>query len=102
MSFFALGAWGALYAYTPEVYPTQVRATGMGTASGMTRIAGALAPLIGGLLLPVSLAAALTVYAGAFLVGGLAVLAARTETRGRPLADTVGQSTVDGDPVPQR
>ena len=37
----------------------------MGTASGMTRIAGA------------------------FLVGGLGVLAARTETRGRALADTI-------------
>lgn len=24
MSFFALGAWGALYAYTPELYPTEV------------------------------------------------------------------------------
>jgi putative MFS transporter len=93
MSFFALGAWGALYAYTPEVYPTQLRATGMGTASGMTRIAGALAPLIGGLLLPVSLAAALTVYAGAFLAGGLAVLAARAETRGQPLADTINHGS---------
>lgn len=97
MSFFALGAWGALYAYTPEVYPTQVRATGMGTASGMTRIAGALAPLVGGLLLPFSMAAALTVYAGAFLVGGLAVLAARTETRGRALADTIDEPAAGDD-----
>jgi MFS transporter, putative metabolite:H+ symporter len=97
MSFFTLGAWGALYAYTPEVYPTQVRATGMGTASGMTRVAGALAPLVGGLLLPVSLAAALTVYAGAFLVGGLAVLAVRTETRGQPLADTVDEPVTGDD-----
>jgi MFS transporter, putative metabolite:H+ symporter len=101
MSFFALGAWGALYAYTPEVYPTQVRATGTGAASGMARVAGALAPLVGGLLLPVSLVAALGVYAGAFLVGGLAVLAARAETRGRPLADTVGGSMLDGNPVRQ-
>jgi MFS transporter, putative metabolite:H+ symporter len=97
MSFFALGAWGALYAYTPEVYPTQVRATGMGTASGMTRIAGALAPLIGGLLLPVSLTAALTVYAGAFLVGGLGVLAGRVETRGRALADTIEEPAAGDD-----
>ena len=47
MSFFALGAWGALYAYTPEAYPTSLRGTGMGTASGMTRIAGAIAPSLG-------------------------------------------------------
>jgi putative MFS transporter len=55
MSFFALGAWGALYAYTPEAYPTQLRTTGMGAASGMTRIAGALAPTLGGYLLGVSM-----------------------------------------------
>ncbi len=88
MSFFSLGAWGALYAYTPEVYPTEIRATGMGAASSMTRIAGALAPLIGGLLLPVSLSAALSVYAGAFIAGGLAVLTAGRETRNQALADT--------------
>jgi putative MFS transporter len=28
LSFFNLGAWGAVYAATPEVYPTAVRATG--------------------------------------------------------------------------
>jgi putative MFS transporter len=32
MSFALLGTWGALYAYTPELYPTGVRATGMGAA----------------------------------------------------------------------
>lgn len=87
MSFFALGGWGALYAYTPELYPTDIRATGVGWASGMTRIAGALAPLVGGFLLPVSLVAALSVYAVAFAVGGGVVAALGTETRGLPLAD---------------
>jgi putative MFS transporter len=101
MSFFSLGAWGALYAYTPEVYPTEIRTTGMGTASSMTRVAGALAPLIGGLLLPVSLVAALTVYAAAFLVGGLAVLAGGAETRGRPLADTVVEPAPGSDQARQ-
>lgn len=87
MSFFNLGAWGALYAYTPEVYPTEMRTTGMGWASGMTRIAGAIAPTLGGYLLPISLTLALTVYAVAFFVGGVAVLLLGVETRGQPLAD---------------
>lgn len=87
MSFFNLGAWGALYAYTPEIYPTEMRTTGMGWASGMTRIAGAIAPTLGGFLLPISLTLALTLYAAAFIVGGLAVLALGVETRGQPLAD---------------
>jgi putative MFS transporter len=45
LSFFNLGAWGALYAVTPEVYPTALRATGAGAAAGFGRIASILAPL---------------------------------------------------------
>ena len=45
MSFFNLGAWGALYAVTPEIYPTRLRATGSGWAAGVGRIASVLAPL---------------------------------------------------------
>ncbi|HYP43799.1 MAG TPA: MFS transporter [Propionibacteriaceae bacterium] len=45
LSFFNLGAWGALYAVTPEVYPTRLRATGAGWAAGVGRIASVLAPL---------------------------------------------------------
>lgn len=89
MSFFTLGAWGVLYAYTPEIYPTEVRATGMGWASGMTRIAGAIAPSLGGALLSSSLVAALTLYAVSFVVGGLTVLFLGQETKGRPLLETV-------------
>ena len=33
MSFFALGAWSSLYAYTPELLPTRMRTTGMGAAT---------------------------------------------------------------------
>jgi putative MFS transporter len=45
LSFFNLGAWGALYAVTPEVYPTVLRATGAGAAAGFGRIASIVAPL---------------------------------------------------------
>jgi putative MFS transporter len=89
MSFFTLGAWGVLYAYTPELYPTEVRATGMGWASGMTRIAGAIAPILGGQLLAVSLVLPLSLYAVSFIVGGLTVLLLGRETKGRPLTETV-------------
>ncbi len=90
MSFFTLGAWGVLYAYTPESYPTEVRATGMGWASGMTRIAGAIAPILGGALIASSLVAALTLYAVSFVLGGLAVLLLGRETKGQPLLETIG------------
>jgi putative MFS transporter len=45
LSFSNLGAWGALYAVTPEVYPTALRATGAGAAAGFGRIASIAAPL---------------------------------------------------------
>ena len=50
---------------------------------------GRAGPSLGGYLLPLSLTLALTVYAVAFLVGGLTVLALGRETRGQPLADVV-------------
>jgi len=46
LSFFNLGAWGALYAITPEVYPTAMRATGAGAATAFGRIAAMAAPLV--------------------------------------------------------
>jgi putative MFS transporter len=45
LSFFNLGAWGALYAVTPEVYPTALRASGAGAAAGFGRLASIAAPL---------------------------------------------------------
>lgn len=51
LSFFNLGAWGALYAVTPEIYPTSLRATGAGWAAGVGRIASIVAPLLVPLLL---------------------------------------------------
>ena len=46
LSFCNLGAWGALYAVTPEVYPTQVRASGAGSATAFGRVASIVAPLV--------------------------------------------------------
>jgi putative MFS transporter len=87
LSFSLLGAWGALYAYTPELYPTDVRATGMGWVSAMARAAGVLAPFVGGRLLQVSLPLALSVYAAFFVLSAIAALLIDTETRNRRLSD---------------
>ena len=51
LSFFNLGAWGALYAYSPEQYPTIVRSSGSGMAAGIGRIGGIVGPLLVGHLL---------------------------------------------------
>ncbi len=73
LSFFNLGAWGALYAVTPEIYPTSLRATGAGWAAGVGRIASIIAPL----LVPVLLLAGgagltFTVFAVFFFIAAAA------------------------------
>ena len=51
MSFFNLGAWGVLYTYTPEQYPTAIRALGSGWAAGFGRFGGMAAPMMVGAML---------------------------------------------------
>ena len=95
LSFFALGAWGALYAYTPEAYPTSIRTTGIGTASAMTRIAGAIAPSIGAMVAGGamgaggSLALPLAVFALAYAIGGAGAFCLPIESRDAALADSL-------------
>lgn len=47
---FSLGAWGAVYAYTPEVYPTAARGSGVGWAAAVGRIGAIAAPYIVGVV----------------------------------------------------
>lgn len=89
MSFFALGAWGSLYAWTPELYPTEIRTTGMGWASGMARVAGIITPTLGGILFGYALVSALSTWAAAFVIGGIVVFLLGVETKSQGLSDTV-------------
>jgi putative MFS transporter len=84
-SFFTLGAWGAIYAYTPELFPTEARATGNGFAGGVGKVAAVIGPIAAGALVETGYLAALVPLAVAFAVGGAVVLVAGRETRGEPL-----------------
>ncbi|TFC24376.1 MFS transporter [Cryobacterium sp. TMT2-18-3] len=87
LSFFNLGAWGALYAVTPELYPTRIRATGAGWAAGVGRIAAILAPLAVPMLREMGGTALLfTVFAMFFVVAALGALGL-PEKRGKALED---------------
>ncbi len=88
LSFFNLGAWGVVYTYTPENYPTAVRATGSGWAVGFGRVGGMLAPLVVPWLLGTwsgSQAIVFTHFAAVIVVGIVAVIALGEETTGRSL-----------------
>jgi putative MFS transporter len=87
LSFFNLGAWGALYAVTPELYPTPLRATGAGSAAGIGRIASVLAPLSVPLLRDTGGTALLFVVFAAVFALAAAASAALPELRGQTLAE---------------
>ncbi|MGA7148128.1 MAG: MFS transporter [Microbacterium sp.] len=87
LSFFNLGAWGALYAVTPETYPTSLRATGSGWAAGAGRIASIIAPLTVPVLLAVGGAPTLFVVFAAFFVVAAAAAWGLMDRRGMTLDD---------------
>ncbi|MGP9724920.1 MFS transporter [Corynebacterium sp. AOP40-9SA-29] len=87
LSFFNLGAWGALYAIGPELYPTTMRARGTGAATGFGRLASILAPLIvPPLLVFGGLPVLFALFGVAFAVAALAALAL-PELKGTRLAE---------------
>lgn len=88
LSFFNLGAWGALYAYTPEQYPTVIRGTGAGMAAAFGRIGGILGPLLVGYLVAsqASISLIFTIFCGSILIGVFAVIILGQETKQRELA----------------
>ena len=92
LSFFNLGAWGALYAVGPELYPTKVRGTGTGAAAAFGRIASVLAPLSVPILLGAGgEALVFSVFGAAFvLAAGAALL----------LPDVTGQALDRREPPP--
>jgi len=88
ISFFNLGAWSALYAYTPELYPTSVRGTGSGAAASIGRLAGVIAPTATPLLYAYGgLAAAFAAFALVHFIGAVTVAVLGIETKGKALEE---------------
>lgn len=85
MSFALLGTWGALYAFTPELYPTALRGTGMGTASAVARIGGILAPSLLGAVIAQGFGVAIGAFAGLLVLAALALLLVKADTRGQAI-----------------
>lgn len=87
LSFFNLGAWGALYAVTPEIYPTSLRATGAGWAAAIGRIASIIAPLVVPILLTQGGAPLAFVVFSAFFVVATVAAWGLVDQRGKSLDD---------------
>jgi len=91
-NFFSSFPWAVVYTYTPEFYPTSFRASGMGTCSAFTRLAGIVSPLVGEVLLKQSYFIPFLTFGIAFFLGGVASIFLPRETLGATLEDVAGES----------
>ena len=88
LSYGVLGSVNAvLYLYTPEIYPTRMRALGTGAATCWLRLASAAGPvLVGYLVQAEGIGSVFLMFSGVGVVGALAARA-MLETRNRRLED---------------
>ena len=89
MSFFNLGAWGVIYTYTPEQYPTSMRALGSGWAAGFGRIGGMIAPMLVGVMIAQSfpLQNIFLMFASVFVLISATVVLLGKESKQRTLEE---------------
>jgi MFS transporter, putative metabolite:H+ symporter len=88
VGFFNLGAWGAVYPYTSETFPTRLRSSAFGLMEGVGKAAAIAGPYIFGNLYDATGTStwSLTVVAIVMAAGGLVAAVFGRETRGRALA----------------
>lgn len=88
LSYGLIGSIAAvLYLYTPEVYPTRMRATSTGLATSWLRLASAVGPSLAGLLLhKKGIGSVFVMFAVVAVVGAVCALK-MTETRERSLEE---------------
>lgn len=78
------------YLLSLQIYPTAVRATGVGFASSIARFGGILCPLVAvGLVHACHQTAAILIFITVMLVSGVAVSYFPLETSGRKLSDHI-------------
>ncbi|XP_069695518.1 synaptic vesicle 2-related protein [Periplaneta americana] len=85
------GVFQAAYVYTPEVYPTPLRAVGVGTCSAMARLGAMVTPYVAQVLMQSSLTLATVVYGLAALLAAVACFFLPIETKDREMVESVAQ-----------
>lgn len=86
MTIFCMSAWGVIYAYTPELFPTEFRASANGSAGSWARVAGIAAPIYISLLFNKSLTFAISFLGLMLFVASLWVLIKGYETKGKEIS----------------
>ena len=85
------GFFQAVYLFTNEIYPSSVRATGMGTSSAIARVGLITTPFVAQFLDNVNFALAIGIYAASCIVAVIAAGLTPIETTRRPLLATTDE-----------
>ncbi|XP_069084085.1 putative transporter SVOPL isoform X1 [Pleurodeles waltl] len=86
-------SFNTVYIYTAEVYPTVMRAIGMGTSGSVCRIGAMTAPFIAQVLMSTSVVGALCLFATVCVVCALSAFSLPIETKGRALQQDMNDSS---------
>jgi putative MFS transporter len=76
-----------VYVYTPELYPTRVRALGVGTATAWLRFASMIGPTVVGMMIAGGLPSVFVTFAAVALVAAVITALFAVETKGRVLEE---------------
>ena len=91
LSFFNLGAWAIVYTYSPELYPTAIRATGAGIAAAVGRIGGIIGPFLTPVLVPtLGQSGVFALFMVVLVVTAINVWLLAEETKARSLEEISG------------
>ena len=102
LSFSMNGVNAGEYAYTPEVFPTHLRATGMGAASAFGRIGAICSPMLVGYIYPLwGFPGVFGMTTAMLAMGALAVLFLGVSTTGLTLEE-ITEMELGGVPAAQR
>eukprot|EP00057_Strongylocentrotus_purpuratus_P018538 XP_011673012.1 PREDICTED: synaptic vesicle 2-related protein isoform X1 [Strongylocentrotus purpuratus] len=79
------GAFQALFVYTPEVFPTNVRSVGLGWCVAFSKLGSIVTPFVAQVLIKQSVFMTFCVYGGCAVFASLLAFILPTETKGRTL-----------------
>ena len=86
LSLFMNGTYAGVYAYTAEIFPTEIRTTGAGVASAIGRLSAIAAPILVGFVFPIwGFSGVFGITTIVLLTGALAVIFLGVATKGRSL-----------------
>ncbi|XP_021243656.1 putative transporter SVOPL isoform X5 [Numida meleagris] len=84
--------FNTIYIYTAEVYPTTMRALGMGTSGSLCRVGAMVAPFISQVLMSASFLGALCLFSSVCVVCAISAFTLPIETKGRALQNVTSDN----------